>query len=118
MTQTIDLDTIGPFPGDAYRFVIAALEGAVSALPERAHVSASAVLKSARARAIEYWGVMALPVLESWGIRSTEDIGRAVWALTDAGVLSRRPEDRLEDFAGGFDFDTAFRAEYPWVVAL
>lgn len=58
--------------------------------------------------AVDCFGVLALTVLEQWGIRRTEDFGRIVFAMIDAGFLRKTAEDSLEDFVGVFEFDEAF----------
>jgi len=37
-----------------------------------------------------------------------------VYALIDAGLLIRQPEDRPEDFEGVYHFEHAFEREYVW----
>ena len=50
------------------------------------------------------FGLMAELVLRERGLKSAEDVGRITFALIDAGVFSKQPSDRLDDFAGGPDF--------------
>ncbi len=57
---------------------------------------------------------MARQVLSHWGIQCTEDIGRIVFLLIDAGLLMRQESDRIEDFEAVYDFAEAFDAGYPW----
>ena len=65
---------------DAYCFIREALEYAVkmhrkpSKGPER-HVTGRELLEAAQAYARQEYGPMARTVLESWGIRATEDFG-------------------------------------------
>ena len=49
-------------------------------------------------------------MLENWGIRRTEDFGRIVFGMVDAGLLRKTDEDSLDDFTDVFDFDEAFDA--------
>ena len=51
---------------------------------------------------------MARTVLNRWGLRRTEDFGEIVFQLVDKGILGKTEEDKLQDFAGGYDFDEAF----------
>ena len=46
---------------------------------------------------------MAVAVLESWGIRSGEDIGAMVFNLIEAGAFGRSDEDSLSDFEDVLD---------------
>ena len=97
---------------EAYRFVMAALEHTVQHAGERRHVSGGELLEGIREVAGERFGMMAPTVFIAWGVRKTEDFGRIVFNLVEAGVLSRRDEDSVEDFRDGFDFATAFEPEY------
>ena len=56
--------------------------------------------------------LLARAVLATWGIRSTDDFGRIVFAMIDAGLLQKQPDDTIADFADVFDFRTAFEAAY------
>ena len=47
-------------------------------------------------------------MLEHWHIRRTNDFGRIVYAMIDAGLMTRTASDSLEDFFGVYDFDEAF----------
>lgn len=105
------------YHADAYRFLREALDYTVklfekpNAGPAR-HVSGRELLEGIRQFALEEFGVMAHRVLRHWGIRRTEDFGRMVFQLVELGVLGRTENDRLEDFAGGYDFDAAFLAPF------
>ena len=55
---------------------------------------------------------MAKTVLNSWGVQRCEDFGELVFNLVNKGVLGKTEEDRKEDFAGGYDFEAAFRRPF------
>ncbi|HOX07709.1 MAG TPA: hypothetical protein PK280_15020 [Planctomycetota bacterium] len=97
---------------EAYSFLMASLQHTVEKLGERRHVSGQELLGGVRDLARERFGMMAPAVFRAWGIRRTEDFGRMVFNLVEAKVLSKRPEDSIEDFREGFDFGTAFEPEY------
>jgi uncharacterized repeat protein (TIGR04138 family) len=97
---------------EAYRFVIASLEHTVQNMGERRHVTGQELLEGIRDLGRERFGMMSPAVFKAWGIRETEDFGRMVFNLVEAGVLSKRDEDSVEDFRNGFDFATAFEPEY------
>jgi uncharacterized repeat protein (TIGR04138 family) len=103
----------GRFHPRAFLFVLAALEHIQQRLPERRHVSGEELSHACRDLAIEQYGLLARTVLAHWGIRSTGDFGEIVYALIDAGLLIRQPDDKLEDFHGVYEF-AAFEEEYPW----
>lgn len=98
----------------AYLFVLEAIEYLQNKLTARRHVTGPELAHACREHALDQYGLMARPVLEHWGIRKTEDLGRIVFALVEVGLLSTQPTDREEDFKGVFDFDAAFSTGYRW----
>jgi uncharacterized repeat protein (TIGR04138 family) len=102
----------GSFRPEAYRFVLEALERAMIARGERAHVSGEDLLDSIKELAQERFGVMATDVFAAWGVRSTLDFGRCVFHMVDGGLLSKRDEDSLRDFIDKYDFRQVFEEEY------
>jgi uncharacterized repeat protein (TIGR04138 family) len=101
------------YTADAYFFVRAALDYTIKMLqkpdsgPAR-HVSGRELLEGIRLCALQEYGPMARTVLNAWGITRTEDFGELVFNLVGKGVLGKTAEDRREDFAGGYDFTSAF----------
>jgi uncharacterized repeat protein (TIGR04138 family) len=73
------------------------------------HVSGQELCESARRLAMRQFGFLARAVLESWGIRSTADMGDVVYSLIASGHLEKTPQDRRADFKDVYDFETAFR---------
>ncbi len=55
---------------------------------------------------------MALTVLRAWGITRTEDFGEIVFNLVESGKLGKTDEDSRDDFAGAYDFQTAFAVPF------
>lgn len=100
------------YPADAYLFLREALAHAQSIHARPGHVTATELLEGIRQHALREFGPMAHWVLSEWGIHSCADFGNLVFNLIDEGHLSRRPEDRIEDFVPGFDFHEAFRAPF------
>lgn len=98
----------------AYLFVLSAIEYSQSKLEARRHVNAAELAGSFRDLALERFGLMSRMVLERWGIHATSDIGEIVFTLVELGFLVAQPTDTREEFAGLYDFDTAFVREYPW----
>ena len=100
------------FAADAYAFVQEALAYTVKMLDgERARVrniSGPELLEGVRKYALEEYGPLAKTVLNTWGLPRCEDIGAVVFHLVDKGVLRKTDEDSPNDFANGYDFDTAF----------
>ena len=97
---------------EAYSFVMAGLHHTVTQLKSPRHVSGKELLQGIREYALEQFGPMARTVLNYWGIQSTEDFGRIVFALVEVGILRKQPEDKLEDFKNIYDFKDAFDKGY------
>jgi uncharacterized repeat protein (TIGR04138 family) len=102
------------FDEQAYLFVLSALELCQAQLAVRRHISGTELAHACRDLALVRYGVMARVVLEHWGISATADIGDIVFTLVDLGFLLSQPQDTRDEFAGVFDFDTAFERDYPW----
>ena len=95
-------------PGDAARKTLQEQKFA----PEELHVSGRELCEGARRLALEHYGLMALTVLNLWGIRSTSDLGEIVFNLIASGDLEKTPNDSRSDFDRVFDFETALRRDY------
>jgi uncharacterized repeat protein (TIGR04138 family) len=114
----------GPYPVDAYQFVQDGLRHTVRqvqdqragdpGLPDLAHgehVTGQQLCVGLRDFAIDRYGMLARAVLAGWGIHRTEDFGRMVFALIEAGAMSKTPHDTVEHFCGVYDFAEAFHPE-------
>lgn len=96
------------FEADGYQFLKEALDHTIKSLRkeelvEHRHVSGPELLRGVVACAVEKFGSMAVAVLESWGIRSGEDVGAMVFNLIEVGAFGRSEEDAPEDFHGVLD---------------
>jgi uncharacterized repeat protein (TIGR04138 family) len=112
-------DSVGTYPVDAFRFVQEGLSFAVGKVhgemtdPKmNRHVTGQQLCQGLREYALATWGLMARAVLARWGITSTMDFGRIVFALIDASYMQKTETDTIEDFQNVFDFKTAFDAGY------
>ena len=76
------------------------------------HVSGQQLSNGLREYALAKWGLMARPVLIRWGVTSTFDFGRIVFALIDASYMQKTDADTIEDFRNVFDFNTVFDSDY------
>lgn len=94
---------------EAYPFVMAGLHFTVSQLPKPRHVTGRELCGGLRDYALDQYGALAPTVLEHWGIRRTEDFGKIVFNLIDAGLLKRTEEDSIHDFDHLYDFREAFQ---------
>lgn len=109
----------GPYPLEAYNFVREGLSFTVQRVhdhPESLsdvdrHITGQQLCLGLRDFAIEQFGLMAPVVLAHWNIKRTEDFGRIVFAMVDAGLMSKTDEDTIEDFRAVFDFHEAFNRD-------
>jgi uncharacterized repeat protein (TIGR04138 family) len=93
---------------EAYEFVREALEYTRVWMDRRGHVTGQELLEGIRKYALDQFGPMAKTVLNFWGVKACEDFGHIVFNLVDQKVLSKTPEDSLDDFRSGYDFEEMF----------
>lgn len=117
-----------PYPPESFGFVQAGLRHTVESIAamtaqdaglapdmdaglggER-HLSGEELCLGLRDFAIKQFGLLARTVLESWNIRGTQDFGKIVFIMLDAGLLRKTEEDSISDFDSVYDFDEAFGA--------
>ena len=103
----------GRYDERAYLFVLAALEHLQKTLPSRRHVTGEELANACREFALEQYGLLARPVLEFWGMRGTVDIGTIVFTLIELGLLKAQDNDRPEDFADVYHFQS-LDSDYAW----
>ncbi|MBR7105931.1 MAG: hypothetical protein IKC88_02980 [Opitutales bacterium] len=102
----------------AYVFVRMALDYTVKRVCEadpnrkQHHVSTQELLDGIKDFALETFGPMAFTLFEEWGVHKTEDFGEIVFNMIQAQALRKTEEDKIEDFAGVFDFHEAFVAPF------
>ncbi len=105
-----------PYPIEAFAFVREGLNFAVQCvhenpddLPEdERHISGQQLCLGLRDLAISKYGLLAPAVLDHWRVGRTADFGRIVFAMIDAGLMTKTPRDTIEDFHSVYDFDEAF----------
>jgi uncharacterized repeat protein (TIGR04138 family) len=113
--------SFGPYPPEAYEFVQRGLSYTVRKIhgatkdkdPDTSrHVTGQQLCDGLREFALAQWGMLARTVLWRWGIGSTLDFGKIVFALIEVGQMQRTPNDSLEDFRNVYEFRTAFDSGY------
>ena len=111
---------------DAYRFVDQALRFTQRRLgrtpnvmqqdqefdEDSAHISGPELLDGVRGLAIQEFGLLTIPVLKYWGIRTTDDFGRIVFDFIERGAMRKTDRDQLTDFFDVYDFEEAFDRNY------
>ena len=115
------MERAGGFSPHAFQFIRDGLSHTVSMVhgedadsvtldeeDESRHVGGRDLCIGLRDYAIRRYGLLARTVLNHWGVHSTQDFGKIVFALVDAGLLRKTDEDTIEDFEGVFDFEADF----------
>jgi uncharacterized repeat protein (TIGR04138 family) len=102
---------------DAYEFVREALDYTQKKIGKQAkgqlrHVTGQELLDGIRDFALQQFGPMTLTVFGEWGVRAGADFGEIVFNMVDIGLLAKTANDTRADFAGGYDFDDAFRKPF------
>jgi uncharacterized repeat protein (TIGR04138 family) len=100
------------FKQEAFGFIMAGLNFTMTRLKKKRHISGQELAKGIRDFSFKQFGPMAQTVLEYWGIQSTHDIGRVVFALVEEGLLFKNDEDKLSDFDDVYDFEASLKRGY------
>lgn len=106
------IQTDNRYTAEAYLFLRQALDYTVRKLNEPRHISGQELLDGIRVFALKEFGPVTKRVLSEWGIHECIDFGHIVFNLVEGGLLGKTEEDSIEDFANGYDFDTAFVQPY------
>ncbi len=122
-TAILDLaERHGTYKPAAYHFTLQAVHFTVDRVRRESggprHVTGREVLEGIRTLARDRFGPMAKTVFDHWGVHRTEDFGNLVYQLVEHGILGKTEEDRLSDFARGYDFEQAFVREFDWLDAF
>lgn len=110
------VERAGPYPLNAYDFVREGLNYTARRIhsdfepgeDDDRHINGQQLCIGLRDFAIDCFGLLAPEVLAHWNIHRTDDFGRIVFAMIEAGLMSKRAEDTLEDFRSVYDFAEAF----------
>ena len=80
------------------------------------HVTGRELCEGARLLAMAHYGLLAMVVLNQWGIRATSDFGEIVYNLMESGDLEKSPTDSRADFDHVYDFEDALRRDFVLVL--
>jgi uncharacterized repeat protein (TIGR04138 family) len=97
---------------DAYVFVLEALQYTRQQIKAPGHVTGHQLLMGIKDLALQRYGSMAKVVFEHWGVAATIDFGNIVINMVNENLLSKTPDDKLEDFENVYDFDEVFVKQY------
>jgi uncharacterized repeat protein (TIGR04138 family) len=95
----------------AYLFTLSGLEFYLTQLGEKRHVRGQELSIGLLTFAHKQFGPFARSVFRHWGINASDDIGNIVYNLIGIGVMSKQPDDRIEDFHKVTDFDKFFKQQ-------
>ena len=112
------LDQDGRYTIEAYGFALAALEYTMKKIGKRRHVTGQELLDGIKELAKREYGSMSRFVFQEWGIDSCRDFGEIVFNMVRAGFMKKRPDDSIEDFESGYDFQEEFERNYDWMESL
>jgi uncharacterized repeat protein (TIGR04138 family) len=93
---------------EAYEFVMEALNFSQKKFKKSKHISGEELLAGIRALLLKKFGPMAMPVLQHWGIKSTDDFGNIVYNLVENQVLAKDSHDHYDSFKNAYDFGEVF----------
>lgn len=80
------------------------------------HVTGRELCEGARLLALAHYGLLALVVLNQWGIWATSDLGEIVYNLMESGDLEKSPSDSRADFDHVYEFEDALRRDFVLVL--
>jgi uncharacterized repeat protein (TIGR04138 family) len=96
---------------EAYLFLLNGLEFYLTLLGEKRHVTGQELSKGLLLYAHKQFGPLARSVLRHWGINKTDDFGVMVYNMISIQVLSKQPEDSIEDFTDVANLDDYFKQQ-------
>ena len=82
------------YAAEAYFLVRESVSYAQTRQDVHRHLTAGELVEALLEYAEKEYGLLAGQVLAEWGLTCGADVGRIVYKLIDAGVLSASPEDR------------------------
>ena len=100
----------------AYLFALSGLEYYIAKIGEKRHVSGRELAGGLAEFAVKQFGPLALNVLNSWGVSTTDDFGYIVYNLIDIGQMTRQSGDRLEEFFGVLDLNEYCGSHDPFTI--
>ena len=92
-----------------YEFILNGMEFYLTSIGEKRHVSGQELSRGLLLFAQRQFGPLAQPVLQYWGINTTEDFGNIVYNMIDIGIMSKQSDDSIEHFYDVINFDHFFK---------
>jgi uncharacterized repeat protein (TIGR04138 family) len=101
---------------EGYNFVLNGLEFYLMKIGEKRHVSGQELARGLMQFALRQFGALTIEVLNHWGIRKSDDFGNIVYNLIAIGLMSKQPQDRLDDFFNVYAFEDVLRDFDPFTI--
>ena len=108
------VDADGRYRREAYAFTLEAFNYTLEQRRRKGlvgHVDGRELCEGIREYAEKSFGFLTKAVFSQWGITRTSDFGEIVFAMVNAGLLSKQDSDTKEDFVDAFEFDDVFEKE-------
>jgi uncharacterized repeat protein (TIGR04138 family) len=103
----------GRYNPKAVRFVYEGLGYTVRKLSAQpGHITGRTLCDGLRQLALEKWGRLALLVLNSWGIKTTRDLGEIVYLMIRHKWMRAQPTDSIDDFNDVYDLKTVLKDQF------
>ena len=103
----------GRFSPQAIKFVYEGLGyTAKKTTTKPTHVRGQNLCEGLRKLAVEKWGRLAMLVLNTWGVKTTRDLGEIVYLMIKHKWMSAQPTDSIDDFNDVYDFKTVFKDRF------
>ena len=107
-TEIIESGFDNRYKTGAYEFVLNGLDFYISKIGEKRHVSGQELSMGLLSFAHKQFGLMARSVLAYWGVEATDDFGYIVYNMIKVGLMSKQPDDSLDDFFDVMDANSFF----------
>ena len=98
----------------AVRFVYEGLGYTIRKLAggQPGHITGQTLCEGLRLLSLEKWGMLSLLVLNTWGIKTTRDLGEIVYLLIRHSWMKAQSTDTIDDFNTVFDLKSVLNDEF------
>ncbi|MCA9319382.1 MAG: hypothetical protein KDB53_01540 [Planctomycetes bacterium] len=109
------VDQDGRYQREAYAFTLEAFNHTMEQRRRDGlvgHIDGADLCEGIRDFAERSFGYLTRTVFSQWGISQTRDFGEMVFAMVEAGLLSKQEGDTIDDFEDAYDFDEVFERSF------
>lgn len=95
---------------ETYAFLFKVLDYTMKNVTKRinGHLSAHEILEGWRLYSIDQFGGLVKTVMDVWGTKTSDDIGKLVFRLIEFKLCGKNDRDKQSDFTGVYDFEKIF----------